>query len=373
MTEVHDDPLREASHAIVGIANELAAVVMATQSLQLRLIGLKPDKDAPLAPPDAPEPTPPDVRTSQAAARFAWQPALNDEWLAKANPVETARAWAAALPFVDREPSAALALARTEARLNEVHPEAMAHYRDLRSEGRDPAEAMLDSAPLFDTPSASASTRQAPAAASPHQGTRPSAATRFGRDLGLDDTAEVHLEHAPYASSASKSSRYDDVSPGVSAPAATGVPSRATASSATTTHRSIVEADDAPEMAADLDDLPLPTRAATAGEAAENLSQEELGQAKAANAEPDIAATPNVDESTLGQEAGARHTAHADNLHAEALSTAQPQSEAARAAEVAMRTFPNAHEAVDRVPRPRTPTSRPQKKRVLGRVLRRKG
>src|SRR4051794_38276949 len=107
--DVHDEPMREAASVVVGIANELANVVMATQSLQLRLIGLKPDKDAPLTP-DTPEPEPTlalDPRAGEAAARVAWQPALNEEWLAKATPVETARVWAAALPFAPHDPSAA--------------------------------------------------------------------------------------------------------------------------------------------------------------------------------------------------------------------------------------------------------------------------
>src|SRR5690606_34490417 len=144
MTEIHDDPLREAAAAIVGLGNELANVVMATQSLQLRLIGLKPDKDAPLEDEslDEPEVSLPELRSQQAAARFGWQPALNDEWLADATPVEAARAWAAAVPFAEQEPSAALAMARAEARLEEIHPEAMAEYRGLRSAGRDPAAAM---------------------------------------------------------------------------------------------------------------------------------------------------------------------------------------------------------------------------------------
>jgi hypothetical protein len=372
MTEVHDDPLREASHAIVGLANELAAVVMATQSLQLRLIGLKPDKDAPLTPagPD-PDHIEPDMNAHQAASRFAWEPALSDEWLTRAGPVETARTWAAALPFAEHDQTAALAMARAEARLQEIHPEAMAHYHRRRNEGMDAADAMLDTAPIFDTatagPTAGPYGPVRPGAVVP---TTPSARAR-PREVGLDDRPDVDLHRAPYETHASESTRYDDAELETSAPAPTGVTSRATATPPTTTHEAIVEADDAaPATGTEFGESAAQPQRVAAGEATENLAREELGQARAANAQPDVAATADVDEATVGLDEGARHTAYADSLHAAASTSPDPQ--ATLAAETAVRNFPNAHEAIDRIPRPRAlPPTSSKPKKTLGKVFRR--
>jgi hypothetical protein len=375
VSEIHDDPFREAAHAVVGLANELANIIMATQSLQLRLIGLKPDKDAPVAP-DAPEPKPEvaiDPRAGQAVARFAWEPALREEWLATANPVETARVWAAALPFANHDATAAEAMLRSESRLEEIHPEAMAQYHELRAQGHDPAEAMLAAAPTFDQPTTGTGT----GGGADELAVRPALRTGAGNvalahELALDNPLALDAPHSVlvHGHGARATSR---LTASTSAPAATGVPSHRTSSSQTTTHDGVVEADEAAPDVIGAEAPAAGARAEAAAEAFENLAQEELGLAKGANAQPDLAATPAVDEHILGEEAGARHTARADSLHARAAdaSPAPLPPEAARAAEIAMRTFPTAHEAVDRIPRPRTPSPGPKPKKVLSKILKR--
>jgi hypothetical protein len=351
MTEIHDDPMKEGAAVAVGLASELAGVVMATQSLQLRLIGLKPDKDAPLDEPDdldldMPELSSPELRTAQASARFNWQPALKDDWLADASAVEAARAWSAALPFADAEPSAALAMERSEARLAEINPEAMAGYQQLRAEGMAPADAMLQASSLFEKPSASAQLSHDPLMAGSSLSSRPSA--RAANDLLLDNPAtlgpenpiSLNLDQPAHRAHAGEA--YDQVLGATPAAA----------------KRSVLD-DEGPELDADLDDAPV-LAGSMAPDAAQHTAQEDL--AFGADG-PQADAAPTIDGPDL--QAGA--DADAPNL-----APAAPQSEAARAAEISMRTFPEASAAAERTPRIQ-PASRPQKKKTLGKVLRRGG
>jgi hypothetical protein len=94
------------------------------------------------------------TRAERDAARSAWSPALDPQWLRAASLRDTAQAWGAAMPYADRnvpwyEPAAATALRKTEERLRDLHPFAMARYDRLRADGLSPAEAMHETAPLF--------------------------------------------------------------------------------------------------------------------------------------------------------------------------------------------------------------------------------
>ena len=94
------------------------------------------------------------MRAERDAARATWAPAVNPDWLRNADLLQTARTWAAAMPYADRsvpwyEPTAATALRRCEERLRDLHPYAMGRYDRLREEGAAPADAMRDAAPLF--------------------------------------------------------------------------------------------------------------------------------------------------------------------------------------------------------------------------------
>ena len=94
------------------------------------------------------------IRADRDAHRAGWAPALDPHWLRQAGLVQTARAWAAAMPYADRsvpwyEPTAATAMRKCEDRLRDLHPYAMARYDRLRGDGMGPAEAMREAAPLF--------------------------------------------------------------------------------------------------------------------------------------------------------------------------------------------------------------------------------
>jgi hypothetical protein len=94
------------------------------------------------------------MRADRDAARATWAPAVNPDWLRNADLLQTARTWAAAMPYADRsvpwyEPTAATALRRCEERLRDLHPYAMGRYDRLREDGAAPADAMRDAAPLF--------------------------------------------------------------------------------------------------------------------------------------------------------------------------------------------------------------------------------
>ena len=92
------------------------------------------------------------IRADRDAARAGWAPALDPDWLRHADLFQAARAWGAAMPYADRnvpwyEPAAATAMRKTEDRLRELHPYAMARYDRLRADGMSPAEAMREAAP----------------------------------------------------------------------------------------------------------------------------------------------------------------------------------------------------------------------------------
>jgi hypothetical protein len=97
------------------------------------------------------------IRADTEAARVAWAPALNPDWLRQADLFQTATVWGAAMPYADRsvpwyQPAAAGAMRRAEDHLRDLHPYAMAHYDRLRNNGTGPADAMREAAPLFARP-----------------------------------------------------------------------------------------------------------------------------------------------------------------------------------------------------------------------------
>jgi hypothetical protein len=107
------------------------------------------------------------ARADRDAARASWAPALDPAWLRQADLFQAARTWGAAMPYADRsvpwyEPAAATAMRKSEERLHDLHPRAMARYDQLRSDGMDPAEAMRQAAPLFAGPPRAHDTPYAP-------------------------------------------------------------------------------------------------------------------------------------------------------------------------------------------------------------------
>jgi hypothetical protein len=143
------DPLKEGAGVALSIASELTSVVFAIQNLQLRLVTIPKHQGGKAV--EKPS-TGPNLKAQQAADKLKFQPALNDRWLAAAGPVETTRAWAAAIPWASQDRTAARAVSRCEARLTVINPRAMAGYQELRLKGVDRADAMVQVAPLFDQP-----------------------------------------------------------------------------------------------------------------------------------------------------------------------------------------------------------------------------
>jgi hypothetical protein len=110
------------------------------------------------------------IRADREAARATWAPALDPRWLAQADLLQAARTWGAAMPYADRsvpwyEPAAATAIRKSEERLRDLHPHAMARYDRLRGDGMGPAEAMREVAPLFARPPRAHDTPYAPRSA----------------------------------------------------------------------------------------------------------------------------------------------------------------------------------------------------------------
>jgi hypothetical protein len=86
---------------------------------------------------------------AHAAARLAWSPAFDDDWLRRASTVELGQAWSAAMPWAHTDREAAKASERVETRLAVLHPEAMAAYHLARAGGASHGEAMTEAGPLF--------------------------------------------------------------------------------------------------------------------------------------------------------------------------------------------------------------------------------
>jgi hypothetical protein len=151
--ETHPDPLREAmTHGlqratqIASFAGTAAQVFIYHQKTQARATAERDER--------ARRALQGQIRAERDAARAGWSPALDPQWLRNAGLRDTAQAWGAAIPYADRnvpwhEPTAAAAMRKSEERLRDLHPFAMARYDRLRAEGLGPAEAMRQTAPLF--------------------------------------------------------------------------------------------------------------------------------------------------------------------------------------------------------------------------------
>lgn len=111
-----------------------------------------------------------EASADRGTARTQWAPGLDPHWLRRADLIQTARIWGAAMPYADRstawyDPTAEKAMRNCEDRLRNLHPTAMAHYDRLRSEGMGPAEAMREAAFLFARPSSAHDSSYAPRSA----------------------------------------------------------------------------------------------------------------------------------------------------------------------------------------------------------------
>lgn len=151
--ETHPDPFREAmTHGlqramqVASLAGTAAQVYVYHQKTEARAAADRDER--------ARRALRAQIRADRDAARAGWSRALDPQWLRNADLHETAQAWGAAMPYADRnvpwyEPAAAAAMRKSEERLRDLHPFAMARYDRLRAEGLAPAEAMRETAPLF--------------------------------------------------------------------------------------------------------------------------------------------------------------------------------------------------------------------------------
>jgi hypothetical protein len=154
--QTHPDPIHEAMHRALQRAVQVASSIVTGAQVLAHLrrthARIAADQDG-----RARQVLTAQVRADQAADRTQWEPALDPDWMSRADLADTARAWGTAMPYADpaatwHDPAAATAMRRCEDRLRALHPDAMAHYDQLRSHGADAAEAMREATPLFGLP-----------------------------------------------------------------------------------------------------------------------------------------------------------------------------------------------------------------------------
>lgn len=145
----YTDPLEEAlSHSsqrvaqFASLAGAMAQVVLQRRALAKARNAAREDESA-IRLLDEQE------RLIHQQARLSWAPAHDQQWLARADLLQTARAWGGAACYADTDPAAASALRKCEDQLRTLHPYAMARYDRLREEGMSALDAMREAAPLF--------------------------------------------------------------------------------------------------------------------------------------------------------------------------------------------------------------------------------
>lgn len=148
MTQNHPDPIAEGLHHGGQRLVQLVSAAAAGQQLlvqgkhRLRAAQQARDHKAEQAEAKA-------RRAALAEACSRWVRAYDQEWLRHANLLDVGEAWGAAVPYADGNVSAALAVRRCEEQLRRLHPHGMTHYDRLRSEGKEPLDAMAGAAPFF--------------------------------------------------------------------------------------------------------------------------------------------------------------------------------------------------------------------------------
>ncbi len=140
----HDDPNSEATARALHMAAMVASVTEALARLSAQRTAERQDADQRAAAAARAQ-----RQADHAAARVAWTPAGDPEWLRQAGTLDIGRAWSAAVPWAPTDPAAAAAQAACEERLRDLHPDAMRRYDWLRQDGAAPDTAMWDVAPLF--------------------------------------------------------------------------------------------------------------------------------------------------------------------------------------------------------------------------------
>ncbi|MFD0690960.1 hypothetical protein [Actinomadura fibrosa] len=148
MSNQHPDPITEgflhSGQRLVQIVTMATAVQQGCvrRMTRLRIAEQARDEEARRAEEQA-------RRAEAAEARSRWGRAHDPTWLRRADLLDVADTWGAAVPYATGNTSASSAVRKCEQRLREIHPHAMSHYDRLRSEGQEELVAMANAAPFF--------------------------------------------------------------------------------------------------------------------------------------------------------------------------------------------------------------------------------
>lgn len=175
----YTDPLEEALSQGAQRVAQFASLVGAATEVGMRRSALRKARQAGIASDQGDGIIRDQERAEAEQARLRWGPAHDPRWLAQADLLQTARAWSGAAGYADTDPVAASAMRKSEERLRNLHPYAMARYDRLLSDGVSALDAMRATAPLF--------------ARAPH--TRPGDATAPRPAIGAASGQEASPRH----------------------------------------------------------------------------------------------------------------------------------------------------------------------------------
>lgn len=160
-----DDPDAEGAARLAQLAAMGTTVIEALARLHVHRAAQRADEDERATAAMRAQRT-----ADHAAARVAWSATRDHEWLRHASTADLGPVWSAAATWAPTDPDAADALNRVEARLHQLHPEAMATYHQARAGGAEPGQAMQEAAQHWSQPQAlgaGADAPDAPVAAGP--------------------------------------------------------------------------------------------------------------------------------------------------------------------------------------------------------------
>ena len=321
----HTNPLEDAlSHSSQRVA-QVASLAAATAQVVMHRKALEDARRALRGDARATRTLGGQERVLREQARLAWAPAHDAEWLAKADLIQVARAWASAAAYAETDPAAASAMRKSEDRLRTLHPYAMARYDRLRSDSLSPLDAMREAAALFGLSPTARTGDAGPDRLSISAGAdeEPGLADDLAQD-GLDDRHQADNDTRAHAEQRGRQ-------------IVERLQSRARAAG-----RPELDADELAmvlEAVTNLSDDIIGTLTGRAD--AEGLARNEEHRAAAAeraraadlDAAVDLPATPATDERTVGLTAAHRDTGSADTAWAHA-------SASRSAAQLAARSFP---------------------------------
>lgn len=326
-TDPLEDALSYGSQRVAQIASLAAAtaqVVMQRKALEDARRALRTDGRATRVIGDQ-------ERLLHQQARLGWAPAHDAQWLAQADLIQVARAWASAAAYADTDPATASAMRKCEERLRTLHPYAMARYDRLRADSLNPLDAMREAAALFGL---SPRTRTGdPAPARPAIGPGISEEPSIADGLAVDGSAEPRITDDEDTRAERRGRQIVE-----------RLQSRARAAG-----RPELGPDELAMVLEAVTNLPgdvIDTLTQQAGTEARARSEEhraaaaERARAADLDAAVDLPATPTTDERSVGLIAAHRDTGFADTVHAHAGADRS-------AAQLAARSFPySAAEAV---------------------------